>query len=541
MGCLFGKYLRKSKYKDGSIKGKSGSGTGFKRLSETLTNRKFSWEKRSGVNIREYKFENLTDQSYFKPPGSVNGNQFIIHKCKNCKLFILDNSDSVSIDRCSDCIIFVGPTKNTIYIRNCENCKIMGASHQFRVRDCKNVDIWLFSLTKPSIESSQSIKFACFCYYYLGLTEQFNTANLNPFNNSWSDVQDFDETDKRPSISWDIMSNENSDQKLHLFLPPLGLEIYSPYIRVSSPQITSSVVNSDDYSNTKEISKISENRTSLTLPFIEESSNASSHIETIHFFNGKSNDSKLNNTITSLNGYIDHKRVEPEKGNVVNRDDEQVKRPSLKDEHNKAPRNSMVVADKEDKEVNSNSSCGAQIKRSSLNAQYLPLPLDNATLLNSISISKEKSVVLQTIGINNIKSLQIAQIKNNNSTASYYNNCQYCLIVFFWDGQNDDRAKILVKEIEKRYPECFLIQTRQLNINKNDSQNIFGSSHYEQTVEAGPAIGLEFFGENAISKCTNTLKCLVMGTPGLVFVTNNPHTADLHIQNFFGYQNSNMS
>ena len=53
---------------------------------------------------------------------------------------------------------------------------MVAAAGQFRARDCKKCDVFLYSATQPVIESSSGIKFGCFQCTYPQLTcEELHT------------------------------------------------------------------------------------------------------------------------------------------------------------------------------------------------------------------------------------------------------------------------------------------------------------------------------------------------------------------------------
>jgi hypothetical protein len=78
-------------------------------------------------------------------------------------------------------------------------------SKQLRTRDCSQCNVYLYSLTDPIIETSQQIQFAPFNGAYHGIKQHFEAAHLEPTNNHWSQVYDFNDPDKSGK-NWSIMS-----------------------------------------------------------------------------------------------------------------------------------------------------------------------------------------------------------------------------------------------------------------------------------------------------------------------------------------------
>lgn len=182
-------------------------------------NKETDWEKeKAKLNPEDFMVRKLNGQTIVKEPGSINGQQFIIEDCVDCDIFVCDYSASVTIDNCTNCRFFIGPVESSIFIRDCKNCKGIIACRQWRTRDCENVDVLLYSLTQPIIESSSKMRFGCFQYNYPGLSEQFQKANLNIFVNCWSAMYDF----TPGKTNWEYLPKEEITDN---FLKPLPISV----------------------------------------------------------------------------------------------------------------------------------------------------------------------------------------------------------------------------------------------------------------------------------------------------------------------------
>ncbi|KAL0045459.1 hypothetical protein WJX82_007249 [Trebouxia sp. C0006] len=183
---------------------------------QTVPTPVFSWDRADRSDAKDFVYKNLTGQSKVKPPGSIQGQQFIIDSCENCSIYLFDNSASVNIDDCNNCCIFVGPVDGSLFVRDCRNCTIITVCRQFRTRDCCDCRCMLACGTKPIIEASSGIQFGCFDVGYQALTAQLETIGLSRFQNFWSDVYDF-----TPGTGhWDFLPLESSG--LNLLEPVSG-------------------------------------------------------------------------------------------------------------------------------------------------------------------------------------------------------------------------------------------------------------------------------------------------------------------------------
>uniref|UniRef100_A0A0M3K216 Protein XRP2 n=1 Tax=Anisakis simplex TaxID=6269 RepID=A0A0M3K216_ANISI len=146
----------------------------------------------------QYQFTNLHGEVVAKLDGHVNGQQFIIDKCKECCILVLDHTACVNIDDCEKCLIVLGPCKGSVFVRDCANCTIFTISQQFRSRDCSDIDVFIFCSTRPIIESCRLMRFRPLALFYdklegliQSIADQMLKASISPFTNNWSAIHDF--------------------------------------------------------------------------------------------------------------------------------------------------------------------------------------------------------------------------------------------------------------------------------------------------------------------------------------------------------------
>ena len=145
-----------------------------------------------------------------KKPGSIQGQPFDIINCKNCEILVLDNCDQVQIDEVSDSKIFIGASSESIFVRNCKNCSFTVACKQLRTRDCSNCTFNLYCKTDPIIETSTQMRFAPFNGAYLGHYKAMIDADLDPCNNRWHEVYDFNDPSKTRK-NWSYVKREEEE------------------------------------------------------------------------------------------------------------------------------------------------------------------------------------------------------------------------------------------------------------------------------------------------------------------------------------------
>uniref|UniRef100_A0AC35TQE8 C-CAP/cofactor C-like domain-containing protein n=1 Tax=Rhabditophanes sp. KR3021 TaxID=114890 RepID=A0AC35TQE8_9BILA len=158
----------------------------------------FSWDK-PNVDPAAFICTKLENETVLKPPGSVQGQQFLIDSCKNCIILVQDYTASVMIDDCEDCIIVIGPCKGSIFIRDTKRCQLFAICQQLRTRDCNDISAFIFCTTSPIIEDSTRMRFSQLFINYDKLEEQMENAQMSPFTNSWDKVHDYTPTSGKNS------------------------------------------------------------------------------------------------------------------------------------------------------------------------------------------------------------------------------------------------------------------------------------------------------------------------------------------------------
>jgi len=176
--------------------------------------KEYSWDKQKKLDPKDFTISKQEGVAITKVEGSIDGQQFIIEECKDCDIFILDWTATISLDYCENCRVFVGPVESSIFIRNCKGCDMVIACQQFRSRDCENCRFALFSMTEPVVETSRNMEFACFDFFYFTLKDQFKKAKLKIWNNKWWQVHDFNKN--MQESNWRLFPQQDVSSMLRL-------------------------------------------------------------------------------------------------------------------------------------------------------------------------------------------------------------------------------------------------------------------------------------------------------------------------------------
>lgn len=163
----------------------------------------------------------------------------------DCEVHLMDYTAQVQVDDCINCKIFIGPVVGSAFFRDCSNCTVTVAcnqvnpvpsspfphlsltlvvqaihprhdtcghstparassvthtlararmlAHQFRTRDCRDLRVSLYCSSNPSIETTSGLTLSSWNGAYPGLTSHFEKAKLDPANNTWQAVYDFNQ------------------------------------------------------------------------------------------------------------------------------------------------------------------------------------------------------------------------------------------------------------------------------------------------------------------------------------------------------------
>jgi len=130
----------------------------------------------------------------------------------------MDYSAQVNINECENCNIFIAPCKGSIMLRKSKNICMISASSQLRCTELQDSKLSIFCVSQPGLESVKNISLGCFCFGYTELFDLFVKAELNIWQNCWSEYHLFTPEDqnfiKYFQVRNDIVFIENYNKAL---------------------------------------------------------------------------------------------------------------------------------------------------------------------------------------------------------------------------------------------------------------------------------------------------------------------------------------
>jgi len=149
-----------------------------------------------------YSFANRVGETLVKRAGDIRGNSFDLADLKDCEVQLLDTGQ-VFADNLENCTVYVGACNTDVFVRNCVNCTFTIACKQLRLRDSSYCQIYLYSATRPALETSHHMKLAPFNGAYPRQGSHFRQAGLDADRNQWDQVHDFSKSDDTiPKPHW---------------------------------------------------------------------------------------------------------------------------------------------------------------------------------------------------------------------------------------------------------------------------------------------------------------------------------------------------
>ena len=96
---------------------------------------------------------------------------------------------------CVNCTIFIGPVDGPAIFKDCSNCQVAVASQQFQAKGCHDCSFGMYSATGPTLSQCTRICISPWCGSYSHLDAHFQSANLDPNKNQFSNVYDASQDD----------------------------------------------------------------------------------------------------------------------------------------------------------------------------------------------------------------------------------------------------------------------------------------------------------------------------------------------------------
>ncbi|KEG10603.1 tubulin-specific chaperone C [Trypanosoma grayi] len=152
---------------------------------------------------------------------------------RNRAVFI-SSSKAVFLRECEGCEIFILPVAGSVFISDCTKCRVYVACHQLRLKNCNDVDVYVWCASTPIIECCTEMRFGPYSCW-TGLLQSSVGENSYTTHEDWvrcvgeqqinertkdsyKMVDDFQWLKKTPSPHWSVLPSEKWEINAHPFL-----------------------------------------------------------------------------------------------------------------------------------------------------------------------------------------------------------------------------------------------------------------------------------------------------------------------------------
>lgn len=154
-------------------------------------------------------FQGVSDDKLTMAPSQVKNRDITLRDLQNCNIIIYGAPSALLMNKLKDCTVLCGPVSGAVFIEDCLSCKFVFPCHQLRVHSTTHSKFYLHVTSRAIVEDCSNLGFAPFNWKYENLRSDFASAGLDPSENNWSLVNDFNwlKADE-PSPNWFIISED---------------------------------------------------------------------------------------------------------------------------------------------------------------------------------------------------------------------------------------------------------------------------------------------------------------------------------------------
>lgn len=159
-------------------------------------------------------FQGVTDQTLTMASSQVKNQDITLRDLQNCNVIVYGAPSALLMNKLKGCTVLCGPVSGAVFIEDCLSCNFVFPCHQLRVHSTTDSKFYLHVTSRAIVEDCSHVGFAPFNWEYEALQSDFKSAGLDPLENNWSIVNDFNwlKTDE-PSPNWFIISEDQRANK----------------------------------------------------------------------------------------------------------------------------------------------------------------------------------------------------------------------------------------------------------------------------------------------------------------------------------------
>lgn len=169
------------------------------------------------------------------------------------------------------------------------------------------------------------------------------------------------------------------------------------------------------------------------------------------------------------------------------------------------------------------------VKRENKMEDFIPLPEESIRNQLNVSFVRNDSIVPYTLG------------------TIFRPTQESCLIVLFVSDSSEASslkqeadARSILNTIKSQHEDLVLVQTKKFRFSETSSDCVFETNIYDNNLQKGPIVSLEFNGRNCTVICEMVVKQLRIPMQN-VFVSKNTEALQSQLDNFYNFSDMQMA
>ncbi|XP_077358608.1 tubulin-specific chaperone C-like [Festucalex cinctus] len=149
---------------------------------------------------------NKSDMVLVMTAEEIQKEDVLLSHLSNCKVRLYGTPSTLHLKHIDRCEILCGPVSTSVFVDHCERSTLALACQQLRTHNTENTCIYLHVTSRAIVEDCHGVSFAPYSWAYPNLDEDFHLAGLDPKQNNWEQVDDFNWLAAgTPSPNWTVI------------------------------------------------------------------------------------------------------------------------------------------------------------------------------------------------------------------------------------------------------------------------------------------------------------------------------------------------
>ncbi|KAL1525166.1 hypothetical protein AB1Y20_020037 [Prymnesium parvum] len=144
-----------------------------------------------------------------RPAGESVHGDYALEDLEQCDVRLLTACTALWVRNLRDCTVFTVPCPGSIYLTECHNCTLVLGARQIRMHTSTQCSLYLHAASHPIIEHCSDLRIAPYPALPAGIPSPWAAAGMNPEQNQWKLVDDFDWLKQSQSPNWRVMPDDD--------------------------------------------------------------------------------------------------------------------------------------------------------------------------------------------------------------------------------------------------------------------------------------------------------------------------------------------